>query len=189
MYPIIAISGKYGTGKDTLTALICAHLERAFIPFVHAKFADGLKHAVAAILHMPTEDMYSDEGKSQPVAWLNGMTVGRVQQLVGTVLREQIQSDIWVAPVIAQAKEGRVLIISDCRFPNEVQAVQDRGGIVIRLNRKSASLYANGRDPTHISETILDLCDRFDLVIDNDGTVEDMWEKVASFLELKKSVE
>ncbi len=180
---IIAISGKYDTGKDTLVNGLVQHYGAC----VHLKFADGLKEAVAAILHMPVENMYTTQGKSCVVPWLGDgtITVGRMQQLVGTILREQIDYDIWVAPVIAQAQDaprGCMVLISDCRFPNELQAVHRADGIVIRLERCAAQQNANGRDPHHISETALDDCNEFDLVIHNNGTVQEMIAKAVEFI-------
>lgn len=80
-------------------------------------------------------------------------------------------------------------IITDMRFPNELKAVKDKGGITIRVNRE----YKYG-DLSHIpitvnkvlnrehpSETALDNAE-FDYIINNNGTVEDLIEKVKQIL-------
>ena len=75
-------------------------------------------------------------------------------------------------------------LIADCRFPNEVEAVKNAGGLVIKLNR---NLY----NSSHESETALDE-DRydqsnFDFVIDNkDLSIEDKNELIYSFLKVKR---
>ena len=84
-------------------------------------------------------------------------------------------------------------IITDVRFPNEAKAIKDRGGIVIKLNRfseeqKIASLKARANRPNdaielalkeeHTSETALDDFSDFDYVIENDGSIEDLVDKV-----------
>lgn len=71
-------------------------------------------------------------------------------------------------------------IITDTRFPNELKAVKDRGGISIRVNRpdfikKDNSLFE------HISENSLDNSD-FDYYICNDSTIENLIEKVKDIL-------
>ena len=76
-------------------------------------------------------------------------------------------------------------IITDVRFPNEAKAIKDKGGIVIRVNRTyytEDKKYIIGYDPfeTHPSETALDDYDGFDYVIENDGTVQDLIDKVKS---------
>ena len=66
-------------------------------------------------------------------------------------------------------------IITDVRFPNEAQAIKDRGGILIRINRPQLI----ERDFEHLSETALDDYDGFDYVINNDtNSVRDLVDKV-----------
>ena len=87
-------------------------------------------------------------------------------------------------------------IITDVRFPDEVKAIEDRGGIVIRLddsNRKVGSIYDEAGVTTrgawraaaagmeHESETALDN-HNFKYVIQNDGSIEDLVEKVKQVL-------
>ena len=70
-------------------------------------------------------------------------------------------------------------IITDVRFPNEVQAIKDRGGIVIRVNRLDVDKFTTNFPQTlHPSETALDDCNDFDYVIENDGSIEDLIDKV-----------
>jgi hypothetical protein len=75
-------------------------------------------------------------------------------------------------------------IISDCRFPNEGQAIKDRGGVIWRINRPQNELPIDtltGKKlmdyPRHSSETSLDNWP-FDRVIENDGSLEDLLSKV-----------
>ena len=76
-------------------------------------------------------------------------------------------------------------IITDTRFPNELKAVKDRDGITIRVNRpfldhwikkEEWDLETKGVLP-HESETALDNAE-FDYVIQNDGTLEELVNKV-----------
>ena len=68
-------------------------------------------------------------------------------------------------------------IITDTRFPNELQAVKDRGGLTIRLTRNSDVR------SDHISETALDNAE-FDYVIDNkDQTLEETFESVKEMID------
>ena len=78
-------------------------------------------------------------------------------------------------------------IITDVRFPNELQAIKDRGGINIRINRPCSICGGVGyhkldcRPSEHISETALDNAE-FDYVIENDCTIDDLIEKVREIL-------
>lgn len=61
-------------------------------------------------------------------------------------------------------RKPKLAIITDCRFPNEVEAIKSAGGIVARLTR-------NVHNSEHISESILDKDNydwgNFDYVLDN----------------------
>lgn len=61
-------------------------------------------------------------------------------------------------------------IITDVRFPLDVKAVRDRGGIVIRINRVGLI------EGTHESEVALDNYEGFDAIYQNDGTIEELAE-------------
>ena len=72
-------------------------------------------------------------------------------------------------------------IITDMRFPNELAAVKQRGGITIRVNREFYSL-ENGykwsnTEGRHESETALDGAE-FDFTINNNGTLEQLLAKL-----------
>jgi dephospho-CoA kinase len=77
-------------------------------------------------------------------------------------------------------------IITDLRFPNELQAVKDRGGITIRVNRFTGHVVIDNdthvvTDWQHPSETALDNA-MFDYTIINDGSIEELIEKVKEIL-------
>ena len=96
------------------------------------------------------------------------LTPRKLLQLLGTEAgRQIIHPNIWVNALFADYK-GKYLgatddmknpvemcfpnwIITDVRFPNEVQAIKDRGGIVIRVNRDSELEY------NHTDEDVLDM--------------------------------
>jgi hypothetical protein len=73
-------------------------------------------------------------------------------------------------------------IITDCRFPNEVKAIEDRGGVVLRLEK----LFRKTTD-NHESETALDNWE-FKYTICNDGGKEALLEMVESFLKNLKII-
>ena len=124
-------------------------------------------------------------------------------QLLGTEAgREIIHPNIWVNALFADYKvtndcsqhsdglwytsehgeeESEVTpvypnwIITDVRFPNEAKAIKDKGGILIRIERPGIESHCGKQ---HLSETSLDAYDKFDYVIENDGTVQDLIDKV-----------
>jgi hypothetical protein len=121
-------------------------------------FADALKTDICInILGMSYEQCYgTDKDKNQIVdcCWPdtgNPMTAREVMQYVGTDIFRKMKSDVWTSTLIRkiQIDNPSIAIITDCRFPNEVQCIQQNNGIVVRLVR---DIY----NSNHISETILD---------------------------------
>lgn len=130
------------------------------------------------------------------------MTPRKMLQQVGTDLfRNQLHPNTWVNATFADYKpigdtllEGEVRrvreedliypnwIITDMRFPNELEAVKKHNGITIRINRGLVERTGKMiQGPEHISETALDDAE-FDYVIENDCTIDDLIEKVREIL-------
>jgi len=79
-------------------------------------------------------------------------------------------------------------IITDVRFSNEAKAIKDREGILIRVERNNnkilnLSFDKNTKNPSeHPSETALDDYKEWDYIIENNGTIENLIEKVREIL-------
>ena len=123
------------------------------------------------------------------------LTPRKLLQLLGTEAgRQIIHPNIWVNALFAdynplgfdyKGSVGKKIkgswvypnwIITDVRFPNEAKIIKDKGGILIRVNRDNGTR-AIDVNP-HPSETALDDYSDFDYVIENDGTVQDLIDKV-----------
>ena len=101
-------------------------------------------------------------------------------QVLGTEAgRETIHPNIWVNSLMSKRTPTSNWLITDVRFENEAQAILDRGGVLLRVNRpdkKSSKDVAN-----HSSETALDDYE-FENVIVNDGSLKDLYSKVIGFI-------
>lgn len=124
------------------------------------------------------------------------LTPRLILQRLGTDCgRDMIHPNIWVNALFAdyrplddtkRASMGNVIDYSDCpfpswiitdvRFPNELEALKARNGLSIRVNTNRAGIVSN-----HESETALDDA-TFDYVIDNNGTMEELIEMVREIL-------
>ena len=103
-------------------------------------------------------------------------------QQVGTDLfRNQLHPNTWVNATFANYHDNN-WIITDVRFPNELEAIKKHNGITIRINRGLVERTGKMiQEPEHISETALDNAE-FDYVIENDCTIDDLIEKVKEIL-------
>jgi hypothetical protein len=97
------------------------------------------------------------------------MTVREVLQIMGTdIFREMFENDIWAnSPFRRNWSEYDVVVITDCRFPNEKSVTEARGGTVIRIERNT------GLNDTHASETSLDNAE-FEYRYVNNGSIDEL---------------
>lgn len=162
-------------------------------PFVkHYAFASALKDIAMGLFNIPRENLFgTDEQKNaiSPYNWedmptkVKGksgpMTYREFVQYFGTNICRKIYPDIWTNRLIGdiQAEESLYALVSDVRFPNEVDAIKKAGGKVIRLLRSSD-------EDEHESETALDSYEDFDLVIDNTNmTIQETCQAVIKTLD------
>jgi hypothetical protein len=89
------------------------------------------------------------------------MTAREFMQYLGTDIMRKMYQPIWLENCFRriEADKPEIAVIGDCRFLNEIEAVQKRGGKVIRLSR---SLY----ESTHQSEIDADMYEGFDGFVD-----------------------
>jgi len=181
---IIGIAGKAQAGKDTTAKMLACLLSNPDITwdmywnsdFTFSQdhfirhYADLLKEVSQEMLDMPFDDFNSQEVKQMYLDWL-GMTVREFLQKLGTAVRKEIDPEFWVKALFNTYQNGNI-IIADVRFPNEAEAVKARGGKLIRIERPGAGA------GNHISETALDDYKGWDIVIDNVGTLEDLFKVI-----------
>jgi cytidylate kinase len=155
-------------------------------------FADVLKRDICMnILGLTYEQCYgTDEEKNQltELAYQGKQLTGRdIMQLVGTDFFRAVKPNVWPEVTLQRIvnEQTKIALITDCRFPNEVDAVKNHGGKVVRLTRQLAS---TDSQEEHISEKILDKnsydWENFDYVIDNANmSIEEQCKAVYQMME------
>lgn len=209
---IIGICGLIGAGKDTVADyLVNVH------EFRRESFANTLKDAVAAIFGwdrtlLEGRTKESREWREQVDSWwanrlsIPNLTPRWVLQHWGTeVLRNHFHDDIWIASLENKLRKTKDnIVISDCRFPNEIQAIKNQDGIVVRVVRGQdpawmdaaiAHMKGPGTIGWALGKSMLDSCNihaseyswaatNFDAVIDNNSTIDYLYEQVNSLTKM-----
>jgi len=154
-----------------------------------------LKYSKRPISDLSPEDFKSLDNTGR----ITKPTYRLLLQLIGTeAMREVVGENVWVNALFSEYKSKEweeqgvypesKWIITDMRFPNELKAVEERGGITIRVNRNwkfvEGLKTVNNNIPLnlqHPSETALDNAS-FRYIIENNGTIEQLIENVRTLL-------
>lgn len=174
----IGLSGWAKSGKDTFASYL---IEK--YGYKRLSFADPMREALLR-LNPSIPYMGLDVGikLATAVRLMGWESVKRetpevrdLLQRFGTeVGREMFGENFWVDLAISKIQPGDKIVFSDVRYKNEADAIRSIGGLIIRVNRDGV-VAAND----HSSEHDLDDYD-FDLVVDNNGSLEDLWAVIES---------
>lgn len=154
------------------------------------KWAAKLKEISSILTGVPVEMFEDQEFKKKYMGDQWGMTYREFLQKLGTdAMRNHLHSNIWVNALMSEYDDSCNWVITDTRFPNEANAIKEKGGIIIRVERDSAvtgaySINRFGRKikEGHASETSLDNWD-FDEVVSNDGIIGDLIVKIKNIID------
>ena len=159
------------------------------------KFAGKLKQ-IASLLTGFSIEMFEDQDfkrKQMSEGW--EMTYREFLQKLGTeAMRNGLHTNVWVNALFADYISPKMSktnisnwIITDMRFPNEMESIVKREGITIRVHRDLYNGNTHISPIPHESETALDDT-KFDYEIINDGTLEDLMDKVREILVKEKII-
>ncbi len=162
------------------------------------KFAEKVKRVLMALTDIRRSALEKEEVKQEFLGseWRdeegNDIITNRMAlQWIGTDLfRDNFHPNTWVNALMSEYKasdfDKHILpnwIITDVRFPNEVKAIRERKGILIKVSRETES-----PENEHESEVALDNYNEYGYLIDNNGTTEELLNKVRSILIKEKLI-
>ena len=179
MVHLIGLSGRRGSGKDTVARLI-QQLQPQRIWQVRS-FGDSIKAVCAALTGEAVAPYYSQTGKAELVPTFK-RTRGEMLQQVGQALR-QWEPLVWVDAFFAALPHDAFVLVPDVRFPNEANPIRARGGLMLRIEGDPLQQRGDGtRDDNHPSETGMDDYAHFDFTLHNTGSLDDLTRQVRELL-------
>ena len=212
MKKIIGICGLAGSGKDTIGDALINNLPN----WEKVSFASHLKDVTALLFGFDRKMLAGETPEDRAIReqpdkfWSEKMgkdfTPRYALQYLGTnLLRNQLHQNIWVDCLERKILESdKNVVITDVRFPNEINMIKNIGGEIWRVERgnlpdwfrKVESFQINGTDnlmydiPYYVPEvqTIHESewkwvgYDRPNHIFKNDGTIEDLEKKVLDII-------
>jgi dephospho-CoA kinase len=199
---IIGLCGFQSSGKDTVADyLINTH------NFIRLSFASILKDIIAIMFNWPRDKL---EGltkedrlwREQIDPWwseklkIPDLSPRYTMRYIGTDLfRKHFHTDIWVKIIenkinnYLHQNDKQNIIVSDCRFENEINMIIMLGGKIIQVHREIPSWFYKYRDGSypeeiksiHKSELEWIRCHK-DYDIENDGTIEQLYQNVSEII-------
>jgi hypothetical protein len=202
---IIGICGFIGSGKDTVADYLVN-----FHEFRRESFASTLKDAVSSVFGwdrtmLEGRTKEAREWREQVDPWwaarldMPTLTPRWVLQYWGTeVCRKAFHDDIWIASLENKLRNSKDnVVISDCRFPNEISSIRNAGGQIVWVKRGELPSWYNvaidanrGSNVAinelkmlkiHASETAWVDTD-FDAIIDNNSTIDSLYAQAKTLV-------
>ena len=191
---LIGICGEIGSGKTTLATRLKTHKR-----YKEYSIAGPLKN-IALNLGFKFEQVHGSQSqKLEPNKYWN-ISAREFLQKFGTDLCRDIlpnvipnmnmgkYNSLWVRlmeiewdklyPHFGSDSGYTGMVVSDVRFPDEAQSIQERGGIIIKIIRP---IDKSGDEYKHSSETSINFI-KPDKYIINDGSIDDLYQKIDQIL-------
>ena len=200
---ILAISGFIGSGKDSVANYLIKEYG-----YNRESLASSLKDATAVIFGWPRNMLEGDtehsrEWRETVDEWWSSelampdLTPRRVLQNLGTdVIRNNFHNDIWLLSLKKRLTDNHNnVVITDCRFPNEIKLIKSMGGKIIWVRRGELPVwydlaYSYNIDNDNEKFNILTnyykvhpseykwIGNNFDYVLENNSTLSDLFNKI-----------
>jgi hypothetical protein len=206
VHKVIGFVGFKSAGKDTVANYLMAKHNYSTIAF-----ADGIKDCLSSIFSWDRAMLEGDTPESR--AWREQVDPWWAEKLgipdfsprwamtnFGTdLMRTHFNPRVWILNTdrrLLNLEKQRV-IVKDCRFPNEIEAVRERGGVIVRIRRGPEPYWFNTAARANLGDTYADytmslagvhesewrwIGEPIDFLIDNDGTLDDLCVKVEETL-------
>jgi hypothetical protein len=201
---LVGILGLKGSGKDTIGNYLIENYN-----FEKIAYAGALKDAICCIFGWDRNMMEGATEESrewrEKVDEYWGFSPREMMQRIGTDLfRKQIKDDIWIKSLklkLEKMTQGPFkmktnVVITDCRFNNEIDLIKEKGGIIILVEREHPSWiniiddYKSGKTTEDVAVSLLQktgihesewrcyLYNDIDYYVKNTGTLEDLKNKI-----------
>ena len=183
MPKIIGIGSQKSVGKSTLAKYLVTilRMRNQGKKIKVISFADGVKNVsyqVFGWMGLKEGVYYEDHYQEKEIPLPCGLTPRDIWIAVGNGMRE-IDKRAWILSALHDIDDYDIIIISDLRFVDEAEALEELKACLVKLNRE----VPRGTDPAEVS---LLGWKKWCKDLDNNGTLQDLYqraEEIADYLE------
>ena len=175
---IYIIGGKARQGKDTVCGMIRKHYTDLGIKNINLQFSSYLKEYAKRIAAWDGDD--TDKPREL------------LQELGSEVIRKKIDPLFFVKRMVGDIKVYShyfdVITISDARFKVEIDTIKEnfKDVVAIKVVRPNFDNGLTEEEKKHSTEVDLDDYNKFDYEIINDGSIEDLGDKIEDLMKVIK---
>lgn len=172
---IFITAGKANSGKDTTCELIDNYFKLKGKKIVNLQFSSYIK------MYAKTLSGWNGDEDTKPRSLL--------QELGTEIIRKKIDNDFFIKRIIGDIEVYSyycdAITISDARLPEELDSIKKsfKNVYKIKIERPNYENNLNDTERKHITETALDNYDDYDYVLVNDGSIEELNEKVIKIID------
>lgn len=168
---IIILTGKAQSGKNQTASIIKEYNEKQNKKTVIVAYAKYLKDYIKEITN------WDGNEETKPRELLQQLGVELIKNKIDeNMLINRIKEDIEVYSYFFD-----VIIISDARFKDEIESIKNENTIVLNILGKENNLTKDQKN--HITETALDNYNKYDYIIENNKTLEDLKKQIKKIME------
>jgi hypothetical protein len=196
---LIAVSGKARAGKTTFSTYLAEGLKEVMDKdFILMNYADELKIRLRNDFDLTHDQLYGEKKEEPDYRYRKEVKYASIaspfdnyedgklwedkdlywsarelMQFIGTDCYRKVDYDFWVKSLFKRIEQENInnVIVADCRFKNEIDAIVDRGGYHVRILRPN---FGGIDGKTHESEIELEDDYKIDFKINNIGTLTDL---------------
>lgn len=170
---IFIIYGKARSGKSTITEYIKEYYNNKNIKSIDLMYAESIKNYAKKIMN------WDGKEETKPRDFL---------QYLGTeIIRNKIDNNFFINRMLQDIEVYSyyydVIIITDARLKEEIEVPYNKYEKVIRIKIEGNNSDLTDKQKQHITETALNDYDEYEYKIINNGTLEELKNKINNILD------
>lgn len=181
---LFGICGRIGSGKTTTANYL---VEKGFTELT---FGEPVKKIVEIVYGFDKEIINPQtphhrrlrENLKDPIY---GITARQALEYIGTdIFREKVDNNVWVNVIKRNIQKlGGNIVVSDCRFKNEIEMIRELGGKLIVLYQKNNDFNIDKNEHRSRWEFLTCLNDN-DYYIKNNKTINDLYKNIDKIIKI-----